>query len=401
MPAWTNWSGSVQCAPTAIIEPQSESELIDAIRQSASTIRVRGTGHSFVPLCAADDQLISLDQYQGIVAIDAPAGTATVRAGTKIHQLGVPLLEAGLAMTNMGDIDRQSIAGAISTGTHGTGRTLGSISTQVAALRLITASGDIVECSPAMEPNIFKAAQVSLGALGVISQVTLRLLPAYRLHEQSWAEPFAECVAQLEERVAQNRHFEFFWVPQHDVCAIKTLNVTELPSLSQPAAKPAVAGRLARYIGEERIDWSYRVFPSERNLKFNETEFALPAQQGPSCLTELRTLMQTRYPDVAWPIEYRTLAADDIWLSPAYGRDTVTISVHQAADLPHRPFFDDVEAIFRNYGGRPHWGKMHTHRAAELSALYPQWDAFQQVRRQLDPHSRFLNDYLRQLFDIV
>ncbi|MEZ4710267.1 MAG: D-arabinono-1,4-lactone oxidase [Caldilineaceae bacterium] len=399
MAEWSNWSASVQCAPTAIIEPQSEAELVAAVRQSASTIRVRGTGHSFVPLCAADGLLISLDQYQGVVAADASAMTATVRAGAKIHQLGAPLLEAGLAMANMGDIDRQSIAGAISTGTHGTGRTLGSISTQVAALRLITASGDVVDCSPAQEPDIFRAAQVSLGALGIISQVTLRLLPAYRLHEKTWAEPFDECVARLGERIAQNRHFEFFWVPAHDVCAIKTLNMTDLSALPQPAAKTAVEGRLARYIGEERIDWSYRIFPSERNLKFNETEFALSAQHGPQCLAELRTLMQTQYPDVAWPIEYRTLAADDIWLSPAYGRDTVTISVHQAAELPYRPFFDDVEAIFRNYGGRPHWGKIHTHRAAELAALYPQWQAFQKVRRQLDPRGRFLNEYLRQLLD--
>lgn len=398
---WTNWSGSVQCAPTHIVEPQTEAELVAAVRASAATVRTRGTGHSFTPLCHTDDLLISLDRYQGVVSVNQDAMTATIRAGTKLYQLGAPLLEAGMAMANMGDIDRQSIAGAISTGTHGTGRTLGSISTQVAALRLITAQGDILDCSAETEPDIFSAAQVSLGALGVIAEVTLQLLPAYRLHEKTWAEPFEQCMAQLEERIAQNRHFEFFWLPQQDLCAMKTLNGTDLAQLPHPAAKPQVEGRLARYIGEERIDWSYRIFPSERNVKFNETEFALPSHHGPHCLAELRTLMQRKYPEVAWPIEYRTLAADSIWLSPAYARETVTISVHQAAELPHRPFFDDVEAIFRNYGGRPHWGKIHTHRATELAALYPQWDAFLTVRSQLDPQGRFLNAYLRQLFDVM
>jgi len=365
-----------------------------------ASVRVAGTGHSFVPLCAVPDGiLLSLDNLQGIIETDLERLQATVWGGTKIHQLGEPLWATGMAMANMGDIDRQSIAGAIATGTHGTGHNLGSISTQVVGLRLILASGEILDCSADINADFFKAAQVSLGALGVIAQVTLQLQPAYYLHEQTWVEPFEACMEQLDARIGNNRHCEFFWVPTEDVCALKRLNPTDATQLPNVATAPSVEGRLTRYVREEQIDRSYRIFPSERNVRFNETEFALPAANGPDCLREIRQLMQHKYSDVLWPIEYRTLQADDIYFSPAYGRECVTISVHQAHDLPYRPFFDDVEAIFRNYQGRPHWGKIHTHRGAELSDLYPMWETFLDVRQRLDPDGVFLNEYLCEIFN--
>lgn len=402
LPSWTNWSGTITCTPRTIAAPESEAEiraLIGVAAQTHATVRVTGTGHSFVPLCASDDLLLSLDNLQGIVAIDQAAQQAIVWAGTKIHQLGDPLWDAGLAMANMGDIDRQSIAGAISTGTHGTGCTLGSISTQVVGLRIVTATGEIIECSPTRAPEIFRAAQVSLGALGVITQVTLQLLPAYYLHERTWAVPFEACMTNLDELIAANRHCEFFWSPGEDACALKTLNPTELDQLPAAPTVPTVTGRLARYIREERIDRSYRIFPSERTIKFNETEFAVPAANGPDCLRELRHLMQTQFPEVLWPIEYRTLAADTTDLSPAYNRATVTISLHQAAELPYQSFFAAAEAIFRNHHGRPHWGKLHTHMAHDLRALYPQWSNFQAVRGRLDPTGMFMNEHLHAIFD--
>lgn len=399
---WSNWSGSVTCAPQTMIMPTDEtavSALVKAAAVAGTMVRVAGTGHSFTPLCASDDVLVSLDGLQGLVA--TAQDTATFWAGTKLHQVVEPLWAAGLAMANMGDIDRQALAGAVSTGTHGTGPTLGSISTQVVGLRLVLASGEIIECSPTQEPALFQAAQVSLGVLGIITQVTLRCLPAYRLHEKTWVAGFEECMGQLDGLIAANRHFEFFWVPSEDVCAMKTLNPTSAERLDTPY-RPTVTGRLTRYVHDERIDRSYRIFPSERNLKFNETEFAIPAANGPDCLREIRQLMQHRYPAVLWPLEYRTLAADAIPLSPAYGRATVTISVHQAAELPYNPFFADVEAIFRNHRGRPHWGKIHTHTARELAALYPAWAAFQQVRAQVDPTGLFLNEHVRTvLLDAV
>lgn len=406
---WTNWSGSVSCNPQSINFPTSEAELQEIVHSASSsgkTIRVVGTGHSFVPLCATDEVLISLDQMQGKVEMASQPGQATFWAGTKIHQIGEPLWNCGLAMANMGDIDRQSIAGAVGTGTHGTGQTLGNISTQVTGLRLVLASGEILDCSETQEPEIFKAAQVSLGMLGIVSQVTLRCLPTYHLHERTWVAGFDECLENLDQHIANNRHFEFFWSPNEDACAMKVLNPVALSAedaASVPIVKEVsseVKGRLARYIKDERIDRSYRIFPSERNLKFNEMEFAIPAANGVDCLREIRQLMQTRYPQVLWPIEYRTLAADDIWLSPAFGRETVTISIHQAAELDPYEFFADAEAIFRNHKGRPHWGKMHSHRANDLAQLYPNWDRFLHVHQSLNANRFFTNPYLRTLVSV-
>jgi FAD-linked oxidoreductase len=419
---WTNWSGSITCHPRQIFTPATEAELVALVagaNRAGQTIRVAGTGHSFVPLCASNGLLISLDGLQGVVAVDQPSLRATVWAGTKIHQLGEPLLAAGMALENQGDIDRQAIAGAVSTGTHGTGPGIGSMSTQVAGLRIVTASGEIVECSAEHETDIFQAARLSLGTLGVISQITLRLLPAFRLHERTWVVSFEECTSNLDAHIAATRHFEFFWSPREDVCAMKALQPTAVdlpaacglppdalgrlgedsPSSPPPRAQLDAASRLGRYVKSERVDWSYRIFPSERNVKFNECEFSLPAADGPDALREIRALMLGKHRDVLWPIEYRTLGADDIDLGTAQGRATIAISVHQAAELPYQAFFADVEAIFRNHHGRPHWGKWHSHTARELRALYPHWDHFQSVRARLDPYGRFLNDYLRRLLD--
>jgi len=397
---WQNWSGSVTAEPQQIVSPSSESELAELVKQAANdgkTIRVVGSGHSFVPLCATDGLLLSLDNLQGVVALDETHGVGTIWAGSKLHQLGEPLLEAGLALENMGDIDRQSLAGAIGTGTHGTGPTLGNMSTQVVGLHIITATGDILEIST-NDPERIHAARVSLGALGIVSRVTLRLLPAYRLHERTWVEPFDECFARLDELIAATRHFEFFWSPQDDACACKALHPTEKESLEPEGKGEAVQGRLSRYVQEARIDFSYRIFPSERNRFFNEMEYAVPAEAGPECMEDIRRLMRKRFPDVKWPLEYRTLGADETWLSPAYQRDAVTISIHEAADLPYDEFFSAAEEIFKAYESRPHWGKVHAQSSAELAALYPKWEAFQEVRQQLDPNGHFLNDYLRELF---
>ena len=398
---WKNWAGNVTAAPQQIATPTSEAEAAGLVKEAAVAgrpVRVVGSGHSFQPLCATDGLLLSLDNLQGVVAADAADGVATVWAGTKLHALGAPLLAAGLALENMGDIDRQSVAGAVSTGTHGTGPTLGNLSSHLAALRLVTANGEVLDVDGADQPDLFKAAQVSLGSLGVITQATIRCLPAYRLHERTWAEPFADCMARLEERIAATRHFEFFWVPGEDVTACKALQPVESETWQVSEDLPGLSERLRRYIGPERVDWSYRIFPSQRNNRFVEMEFAVPAADGPACMHAIRALMQERYPEVQWPVEYRTLAADDIWLSPAYGRQSVTISIHQAADLPYADFFRDAEAIFRSFAGRPHWGKLHSHSADDFARLYLRWEDFLAVRQKLDPEGRFLNPHLRCLF---
>lgn len=239
-----------------------------------------------------------------------------------------------------------------------------------------------------------------MGLFGVLARITVQALPAYRLHERTWIASVEECFAGLDALIAANRHCEFFWSPAEDTCAMKTLALTDAPPQEIAPLGPPPPGRLARYVKPERIDWSYRIFPSERTIRFNELEFAVPAASGPDCFRELRDLMRRKHPDVLWPLEYRTLRADNIPLSPANGRDTVTISVHQAAELPHTAFFAAAEAIFRNHRGRPHWGKLHTHTARDLRNLYPGWDAFLALRARLDPTGLFLNHYLRELLGV-
>ena len=388
--------------PHRIEAPSSEEALTSVIEQAGTqgyNVRTTGSGHSFVPLCASDDLILSLDNLQGIFSIDRSELEATIWAGTKLHQLGKPLWSAGFALENMGDIDRQSLAGAISTGTHGTGPTLGNISTQVNALRLLRANGEIVEIDATSESIPLDAARLSLGLFGVLSQIRVRLLPAYRLHERTWVDPFERCMEKLDSYVKSTRHFEFFWVPAEDGCACKALQATTAAKIENPTILPeALSDRMRRYVQPERIDRSYRIFPSERNNRFNEMEFAVPAADGPACVRAIRQLMQQRYPNVLWPIEYRTVAADQSWLSPAYKRDSVTISIHQAADLPHENFFRDAQSIFLDFDGRPHWGKMHSLTHTDLAQIYPRWSQFCALRKQLDPDGRFLNTYLHKIF---
>jgi FAD/FMN-containing dehydrogenase len=379
--------------------PQSEDEVVAIVRRAAvagQTVRVAGSGHSFTPLCASDDVLVSLDRLQGIEWADRATCRAAIRAGTKIHDIGRPFADVGLSLENQGDVDVQAIAGAVSTGTHGTGPALGSISTQVVGLRIVTANGDVLDCSPESDGEVFRAAQVSLGSLGVITSVRLRLLPLYRLHEQACRERLDACLAALDERIAANRHFEFFWYPVDDIAFTKTLNPTNRPAT--PVTDDAALGAGLASAERERIADSWRIFPTVRENRFNEMEYSVPADRGVDCFLEVRDLMRRKHTDITWPLEYRTQAADDILISTAQGRPTVAISIHQGAELEHAGFFADAEAIFRRHQGRPHWAKLHSLSYRELTELYPEWDHFQKVRLRLDPAGRFLNAHLRRLF---
>ncbi len=386
--AWSNWAGSVRCEPAGLPRPASEEEiaaLVVRAGEEGRRLRIVGSGHSFTPLVATPGYVASLDAFSGVESHDGAALEATVRAGTKLHDLGGALLGLGMAMANLGDVDVQSLGGALGTGTHGTGRSLPNLSAQVAELRLVLASGETLLCSAEREPELFRAARVSFGALGVVSAARLRLLPAYRLHERVWRTSLAECLERLGAEIGASRHFEFFWFPQRDVVEAKVLH----PTVAEPAA---VAGR--KY---ERIGWSAEILPSVRELRFHEMEYSVPAPDGPACMRAVEARMRARWSDVQWPVEYRTLRADDAWLSTAHERETVTISIHQDAALPCRDLFLDMEAIFREHRGRPHWGKLHTRSAGELAALYPRFDDFVRLRDRLDPRGVFLNDYLRTL----
>ena len=383
---WSNWSGSVRCEPAETVQPASEAEVVDAVRGAQSRgmgLRVAGAGHSFSALVATDGMLLDLGGLAGIVSIDAGARRAVVRAGTRISALGEPLFLAGLALENQGDVDVQTLAGAIATGTHGTGRKLGCLSTQVERLRLVIGSGEVVDCSASETPELFDAVRLSLGALGVVTEIELRLVPAYRLHQKSWRVGFDEGLEHIDELALSHRHFELFWWPLRDRLEMKTLDPTA-------AGAGSVEGK--RW---ERIDFSHRVFPTLRELRFNEIEYTVPERSGIACLSELRDMLRVRHPGLEWPVEYRTVAGDDLYLSPCYARGGVAISVHQAAEIDPGELFADAEAIFRAHDGRPHWGKRHGLGARELEPLYPRWREFQRVRAALDPGRVFSNAHIR------
>ena len=398
---WRNWSGGVRCQPQRVANAADEAAVAKLVHDAArmgKPLRITGAGHSFSPVCASNGIVAALDGLSGVIDADRKTGEAWVWAGTRIADLGEALKVFGLGMANQGDIDRQTIAGAISTSTHGTGINFGTLSTQVAALRVVNAEGDLQEISPATDGELFRAAGVSMGLFGVITQVRLKAVPAYRLHEKTWAAPFEVCKAAAPDLIKKNEHFEFFWVPNHDACAMKCLNPTKA-AVTPPVelSESAPPGTMERYLHPERVDWSNRIYPSSRTVLFNEMEFALPFERGWDCLEEIRKLMQTKHRQVTWVVEYRTVAADDLFLSPAQGRPTIAISIHQAADAAHEPFFRDAQAIFLNHGGRPHWGKIQYCSTAQLRALYPHWDRFWNLRREHDPKGVFLNDYLAQV----
>lgn len=429
MKGWSNWSGWVRATPSAMLSPASEGELAGIVRDARGPVRVVGSGHSFTPLCQTDGTLLSLDRMQGIVGVDRDACRATVRAGSKIHALGRPLHDAGVGLKNQGDIDRQAIAGAVGTGTHGTGPTLGSLSSEVQAFRLVTAQGEVLACSPTENAEIWEGGRTSLGVLGVFSEITLGVAPAYRLKERNWVMPAADCWRQIGQLKDAHRHFEFFWFPMADAVVAKTLDVTDEPvrdpidcarmqargeqgSWDQrvfetgcQAARllPGLSGPLQRFFTRgamgagERARWSHEIFPSARTVLFNEMEYSVPAANGVDCIREVAEVIRSRNISGVFPIEFRFVKADDIWLSPFYKRDAATISVHQYTGQDYKPLFDAVEPVFWKYGGRPHWGKLHSLRAGQLSRLYPMWDRFQALRRRLDPDAKFLNTYLRDV----
>lgn len=426
---WANWSGGVRAAPARLARPRDERELCEVIRAGPPPVRAVGTGHSFTPLCETDGTLVDLGHLSGLKAVDADARLATFGAGTPLYAVGPLLFPHGLALENQGDIDRQTIGGVVGTGTHGTGAKLPSLSVAVAGFRLITADGTAHDCSPQENADIFAAGRVSLGALGVMSEITLRLRPAYRLEEREFLLPADELFARLDELAAANRHFEFFWFPYAGKAVCKTLNETDAPAPEPKSAEamrmagersggaerlfergcrilpyaPFLLGPLHRMFtgnmaGRTRVRWSHEIFPSPRTVRFNEMEYAVPRTAGPACLRAIVETIRKERINTGFPIEYRTVAADDIWLSPFMDRDSATIAVHQYAPHDPGPLFAAAEAVFRAHAGRPHWGKRHTRTAEDFAGLYPQFGRFCELRRRLDPADHLLNRHLMTIF---
>jgi L-gulonolactone oxidase len=420
---WRNWAGDQRCRPAALLRPRDRDELARALAAASEAgrrVSVVGSGHSFTETALTDGTMIDVGALSGTIEADVAAGLVKVGAGTVLAELNEELHRLGLAMENLGDIDRQTVAGAISTGTHGTGAGLRNLSAQVAALELVTADGEVHELDES-EPDLLRAARVSIGALGAITAVTLRCVPAFTLLRVDSPQPREQVLDSFEQRAAANDHFELFTFPYADSALVLERNRVEGPprprgrfaaylndtvienwalaALSAtgklaPRAIPRLA-RLAAALasGGKTVDRSDRVFASERRVRFTEMEYGVPREHGPEAARRvIEWVRVNRYP-VFFPIEMRVAAGDDALLSPSHERDTAYIAVHQYRGMEWRPYFEAVEAIMRDYGGRPHWGKRHFQTAATLAPLYPEWAKFQADRDRLDPGRAFTNEY--------
>lgn len=419
---WQNWSGYQHCLPKARTAPADEGALAELLKTGTAPLRPVGAGHSFTALVPTDGTIVSLRNFEGLISHDGQAMTATLGAGTKLGSIGALLDPLGQALPNMPDIDEQSIAGAIGTGTHGTGEKLGAVHSYLTSLRLVTPTGEVIDCSRSQRPEIFDAARVSLGALGVITQVTLQNVAAGNLERRTWAEPIGQLLERFDQLAAENHSFEIYYLPFCSHAVAITINPTDQAVIPRKADQdndavmqlkqlrdwiswfPALRRRLldgaiAQYEPEHAIDRWHKVFPSDREVRFNEMEYHLPREALIPTVRKIREVVEKRHPGIFFPIEVRVVKGDDAWLSPFHGHErSGSIAVHHYHLEDPLPYFADVEALYQPLGGRPHWGKMHTLGATELSQRYPRWNDFLQVRRELDPEGRLLNSHLKQLF---
>jgi L-gulono-1,4-lactone dehydrogenase len=421
---WVNWAGDQRCGPAQIIRPGSRAELAEAVAGATAAgqkVRVAGSGHSFTETALTDGVMLRVEALSGVLDADPATGLVKVGGGTVLAELNEELAQLGLAMENLGDIDRQTISGAISTGTHGTGARLRNISAQVEGMELVLADGSVRHLSAASHSELLRAARVGVGALGAIAAVTLRCVPAFTLLRVDSPQPREEVLDSFEERAEAHEHFELFTFPYDDSALVLERNRTEEPP--RPRGRPAaylndivfenwalgllagtgklvprtipalsrLAGRLAS--GGRTSDRSDRVFANERRVRFTEMEYGVPREHGPEAVRRvIEWVRSNRYP-VFFPIEMRVAAGDDACLSPSHERDTAYIAVHQYRGMEWRPYFEAVEAIMDEYGGRPHWGKRHFQTAATLAERYPAWEEFQRARDLLDPTRTFSNEY--------
>jgi L-gulono-1,4-lactone dehydrogenase len=428
--SWRNWAGNVTARPARQALPRSAAEVAEQVTlagRDGLTARMTGSGHSFTPAAATSGVLLRPGGLTAIRSVDAAAGLVTVEAGCPLHVLNAELLARGLSLANMGDIQVQTVAGAVLTGTHGTGRDVGGMAAQVAGLELVLADGSIVSCAAGdADPALFAAARVSLGALGVLTAVTFRVVPAFLLEAREEPMAWSNVLSRLDELTGDNEHFEFYWFSHTEGCLTKRNNRSPGPAapLSRwryliddevlsngvfaaacqagrlvPAAIPAINQVAARALGARSYtDAAYRVFTSPRRVRFKEQEYAVPRAALADVLGEVRALFRRRDWRISFPIEVRVTPGDDVWLSTAHGRDSGYIAVHVPRSAPHEAYFRDIEAVMTSADGRPHWGKMHTRSAGYLAGVYPRFGDFMALRDAMDPERRFGNPYLTQVF---
>lgn len=426
---WHTWADTHRARPRRTAAPNSTAEVAEAVASAASEdlrVRMVGSGHSFTDVAITDGLLLYPTSLARVRSIDPAAGTATVEAGLPLCDFNDALAERGVALANMGDIAVQTVAGAVQTGTHGTGRDTGGLASQVIGLEIVLADGSVVECSADSDPELFHAARVGLGAFGVVTALTFAVRPAFLLHAREEPMSLDEVLERLPELRADNDHFEFFWFPHTNGTNTKRNNVTDGPArplspfrawldddfLSNtvfervnrvgrrfPATVPMINRVSSRALSARTYtDVSHKVFASVRNVRFVEMEYAIPAEHTTDVLREVRRIVDRRGHRVSFPLEVRFTPADDVWLSTAYGRETAYVAVHMYQGTPYEDYFADLEAVFTSVGGRPHWGKLHTRDRAYLEGVHPRLKDALAVRDRVDPHRRFGNDHLDRVW---
>ncbi len=420
-----NWARNQQCEPVAVHRPSSTTEVAEIVGAASAArrrVKVIGAGHSFTATAMTDGDLLSLERMNAVLEVDRGSGRVRVQAGISLHELGDALDAVGLAMPNLGDINVQSIAGAASTATHGTGAALGNLATSIVGMELVTGDGSVVRIDETHEPELLRVARVSLGALGIITEVTLRCVPAFNLRAVETVEPLADVLADFDGVMHSTDHVEFFWTPGARRCVLKRNSRTDEPARPQPKLAyirdkwiaenlafglvcrvgrrfPTMApkvGKLVASVAAERelVDRSDRIFSSPRHVRFLEMEYGIPFDAVPEALGRIGELAARLPFPPLFPIEVRSSAGDDIPLSTANGRDSGWIAVHQYIGTPYEAYFQGVERIMDDYDGRPHWGKLHYQDATTLAGRYPEWDTFASWRSKLDPAGTFRNAYL-------
>lgn len=425
---WSNWAGNETARPAVLSRPADESEVARAVVRAAESggrVKIFGSGHSFTPAAVSDGHMMSVERLRGVTAVDRDAMTVTVRAGTTLSDLNVLLAAEGLAMPNLGDIAYQSVAGAISTSTHGTGAALPGLAAQVVGMRLVDGTGRIVEASPAENSDVLDMARVSVGAVGAVTEVTLKVVDAFRLHALEQPMRFDRVLANIDDLKSSNDHFEFFWIPHTDWTLTKQNNRTDRPREPLPRVKgwidktfmenyafgalcrlgrmrPGLIPRLATALpssgARSYVEDSYRIFASKRIVRFYEMEYSIPSEHLPEALARVRAMVERKGYMLNFPVEVRFTAADDVPLSTSTGRESAYIAVHVFKGMEFEPYFRDVEEIVSEYAGRPHWGKINYRTASELSGLYPRFGEFLAMRDRLDPSRVFANRYTERVF---
>ncbi len=422
-----NWAKSFEFHPQNVYAPTSSEEIQSLVKdhiQKKKSIRMRGSAHSWTGLIATNESFLHLDQMQGLIEAYPEKNMVKAYAGTKLYRFGEEAFTHGMTLPNQGDVNHQSLAGALSTGTHGTGLTLQSMANQLYGMKLVTGSGDILEINQDTHADLMNALAVSVGSAGLLTEATVKMRKAYGLKVETFAEDIKEALSKYQERLMANRHLEMFYFPVGKWSMVKLMNETTdklspqgkitkamdlvlenwlYESLNILASKTQsyknIDSFMRKFVGYKTFsNWSHRAFPTDRKVRFMEMEYNLPIEKFSEVFEEMQKSIEVNHFQTLFPIEIRFVRGDELWLSPAYQRDSVYFAIHTYIDENYRPYFDQMEKIFKRHGGRPHWGKWHTLTHDDLAERYPRWDDFKKIRQGLDPHGIWLNDHLRSLF---